>query len=132
MVVRCASMPRPERCCRCVETRKYAMTCSIDHTAYHRLPRGRSEVQSNFVAVFVLQQALKLTARAADRRLQRIAAKVPGKIYVTYVPAGRSAQIAATPGMGFHRHFWRKWSFAEASRLGQSTSRTLGHNACSL
>src|SRR5579859_1423138 len=60
-------MPRPERCCRWVETRKYAMTCSIDQTAYHRLPRGRSEVQSNFVAVSMLHQRTENGGSAAHK-----------------------------------------------------------------
>jgi hypothetical protein len=53
-------MPRPERCCRCVETRRYATARSIDHTAYHRLPRGRSDVQSNDAAVSVSQSNVQL------------------------------------------------------------------------
>ena len=51
----CASIPRPERCCCCVETRIYATARSIQ-TAYHRMPSGRRAIQSNVIALFMLQQ----------------------------------------------------------------------------
>src|ERR1700704_3941352 len=51
----CASIPRPERCCCCVETRRYATARSIQ-TAYHRMPFGRRAIQSNDIALFMLQQ----------------------------------------------------------------------------
>src|SRR6195256_2357467 len=51
----CASIPRPERCCCCVETRRYATARSIQ-TAYHRMRFGRRAIQSNVIALFTLQQ----------------------------------------------------------------------------
>ena len=82
IAARCAAMPSPERCCRCVETQRYAMTCPIDHTAYHRLPCGRSGVQSNDIAVFLLQQhsrrfVAKQTFLGKYRHARRVADLVP-------------------------------------------------------
>src|SRR4030081_3010056 len=51
----CASIPKPERCCCCVETRRYATARSIQ-TAYHRMRFGRRAIQSNVIALFMLQQ----------------------------------------------------------------------------
>jgi hypothetical protein len=45
----CASIPSPERCCCCVETRRYA-TARCIQTAYHRTAFGRRAIQSNVLA----------------------------------------------------------------------------------
>src|ERR1700738_165931 len=63
----CASIPSPERCCCCVETRRYATARSIQ-TAYHRMPFGRSAIQSNDIALFMLQQRRQIQSFPAALR----------------------------------------------------------------
>ncbi len=63
----CASMPSPERCCCCVETRRYATARPIQ-TAYHRMPCGRRAIQSNVIAFFMLQQRRQIQSFPAALR----------------------------------------------------------------
>src|SRR5258706_10974971 len=72
IAARCASMPSPERCCCCVETRRYATAHPIQ-TAYHRMAFGRSAIQSNVIALFMLQQHRRLASFPTALRHARTA-----------------------------------------------------------
>ena len=64
MAARWASRPKPERCCLCVETLRYAIFPLPVQRAY-RMACGRSGLSSNIIAVFMLQQHRPICLRSA-------------------------------------------------------------------
>jgi hypothetical protein len=100
IAARCASIPRPERCCCRVETLKIGDYALHDQRAYHRMPFGRSANQSNDIALFMLQQrrgtnSFHFALRHADTRGSG------AHVYFRVRWAGLSASGASVPLLAF-------------------------------